>query len=67
MEYIDKSGIRVVVNGNKVQYGEGKIRERVIGANFVNGIVLGGYLSSFNGSFSDELIGIETGIGDIVN
>ena len=43
------------------------MRKRKIGANFTNGIKLGGYLSSFNGSFTDELIGIETGISDIVD
>lgn len=67
MEYFEKSGIKIIVNGNKVQYGEDKIREKIIGANFVRGIILGGYLSSFNGSFSNELIGIESGLGDNIN
>jgi len=67
MEYIRNNGTRVIVDGDKVQYGEGKMRRQIIGANFTNGIVHGGYLSSFNGSFNEELIGIEMGIGDIVN
>lgn len=67
MEYIDKYGTRVIVDGDKVQYGEGRMRQRIIGANFAHGIISGGYLSSFNGSFNEELIGIESGVGDIVN
>lgn len=67
MEYIRKNGTKVIVVGDKVQYGEGKIRKNIIGANFTHGTIHGGYLSSFNGSFNDESIGIESGIGDIVN
>lgn len=67
MEYITKNGEKVVVNGNKVQYGEGKMRTKVIGANYAHGIIYGGYLSSFNGLFDDELICIESGVGDVVN
>ena len=67
MEYIRNNGTRVIVDGDNVQYGEGKMRKNIIGANFTNGIIHGGYLSSFNGSFDKELIGIETGLGDIVN
>ena len=67
MEYIRNNGTRIVVDGDKVQYGDGTMRRQKIGANFTNGIVHGGYLSSFNGSFNEELIGIETGLGDIVN
>ena len=67
MEYIDENGTKIIVAGNKVQYGEGKMRENVIGANYTHGIRHGGYLSSFNGTFHNELIGIESGIGDIIN
>lgn len=67
MEYIRKNGTKVIVEGDKVQYGERVMRKNVIGANFTHGIIHGGYLSTFNGSFSDETIGIQTGLGDIVN
>lgn len=67
MEYVSKNGTKVIVDGDKVQYGEGIMRKKIIGANFINGIVQGGYLSSFNGSFDKELIGIESGLGDVVN
>lgn len=67
MEYIRKNGTKVIVEGDKVQYGEGIMRKNTIGANFTNGIILGGYLSSFNGSFNEELIGIESGLENIVN
>lgn len=67
MEYIRKNGTKVIVEGDNVQYGESKMRKNIIGANFTHGMIHGGYLSSFNGSFSDESIGIETGLGDIVN
>ena len=67
MEYRTKDGTRVIVEGDKVQYGNGTMRKKIIGANFTNGVIRGGYLSSFGGSFSDELIGIESGIGDVVN
>ncbi len=67
MEYIRNDGTKAIVDGNKVQYGNGAIRKQVIGANFTNGVIHGGYLSSFGGSFDDELIGLETGLGDIVN
>ena len=67
MEYIRENGTRVIVEGDIVQYGDRKPRKMIIGANFMNGVTAGGYLSSFNGSFSDEKIGIENGIGDIVN
>ena len=53
MEYIRNNGTRVIVDGDNVQYGEGKMRKNIIGANFTNGIVHGGYLSSFNGSFDN--------------
>jgi hypothetical protein len=67
MEYVGKQGTKVIVEGNKVQFDGGVKRKFKIGANFVNGIILGGYLSSFNDSFNEELIGIEFGIGDIID
>ena len=67
MEYIIKNRTKVIVEGDKIQYGESKMKKKIIGANFTHGVIHGGYLSSFNGSFSDESIGIESGIGDIVN
>ncbi len=67
MEYIRNNGTKATVDGDKVQYGDGIKRKNIIGSNFTNGIIRGGYLSSFNGSFKEELIAIETGIGDIVN
>jgi hypothetical protein len=67
MEYIRNNGTKVIVEGNKVQYGKGAIRIQIIGANYTNGVIHGGYLSSFNGSFSKELIGIETGLDDSVD
>lgn len=39
MEYIRNNGTRVIVDGDNVQYGEGKMRKNIIGANFTNGIV----------------------------
>ena len=66
MEYIRKDGTKVIVDGDNVKCGDGKMRQNIIGANFTNGVILGGYLSSFNGSFNEEAIGIESGIGDIV-
>lgn len=67
MEYVRKNGTKVIVEGDNVQYGEGKFRKSKIGANFVNGIIIGGQLSSFNESFSEEIINIQSGLGDIVN
>lgn len=67
MEYINKSGTRVIVEGDKIQYEGFEMRKKIIGANFINGTIYGGYLSSFNGSFNEELIGIESGFADIVN
>ena len=66
MEYVHKDGTKVIVNGDEVQYGENAAQKNLIGANFTHGIFHGGHLSSFNGWFSDELINIETGLGDIV-
>ncbi len=70
MEYIGDFGIKVIVDGDKAQFenenGFGPIRKQVIGANFTNGVITGGYLSSFSGSFDDELIGIQSGLGNIV-
>lgn len=67
MEYIKKNGTKVIVEGDKIQYDEGKMKKNIIGPNFIHGVIQGGYLSSFNGSFNDELIGIESGLSDIVN
>lgn len=67
MEYVRNNGTKVIVEGDKVQYGNGAMRKQIIGANFTHGVIHGGYLSSFNGSFDGESIGIETGLGDIVN
>lgn len=67
MEYIINNGTKVIVDGDKVQYGDGVMRRNKIGANFTHGFIRGGYLSSFNGFFDNESIGIEMGIGDIVN
>lgn len=67
MEYIRNDGTIAIVEGDKVQYGNGIMRKNKIGSNFTNGIIRGGYLSSFNGSFEEELIAIETGLGDVVD
>lgn len=67
MEYVGKNGKKVIVEGNQVQYGDGTVRKSIIGANFIHGMICGGYLSSFNGTFNEELIGIGNGIGDIFN
>ena len=67
MEYIRKDGKKVIVDGDKVKYEELNMQKNIIGANFIHGIISGGYLSSFNGSFTDELIGIQSGLVDIVN
>lgn len=67
MEYVRENGVKVIVDGDKVQFGNGVMRKSVIGANFVNGVLLGGYLSSFDGVFSDESINIQTGIGEHVD
>ncbi len=67
MEYIRNNGTKVIVEGDNVKYGEGVMRKNIIGANFTNGIVRGGYLSSFSGYFKEELIAIETGLGNNAN
>lgn len=67
MEYIRKDGSKAIVNGDVAQYGNGPMKKNVIGANFINGRIAGGYLSSFDGSFTDELIAIQIGLGDIIN
>lgn len=67
MEYIRNNGTKVIVDGANVQYGNGVMQKNKIGSNFTNGIIRGGYLSSFNGSFEEELIVIETGLCDVVN
>ena len=65
MEYIDELGKKVIIEGDQADFGFG-IRRRIIGANYVFGVQFGGYLSSFDRSFTDERIGIESGLGDIV-
>lgn len=67
MEYTMKTGRKVIVEGDKVKYGDFRMQRRVIGANFTHGTTHGGYLSSFNGTFTDEEIGVQSGLGDIVN
>ena len=67
MEYIKENGTKVIIEGDKMQIADGPVRTKIIGTNYANGLVLGGYLSSFNKSFTNELIGIESGIGDIIN
>ena len=62
MEYIRSNGTKVIVEGDKVQYGEGRMRRQIIGANFTNGIVHGGYLSSFNGYFNEYGLNYVCGI-----
>ena len=66
MEYLSSTGSKVTVIDDTIQYGDGKVRKQIIGPNFANGIVMGGYLSALNKPFTDERIGIETGMGDIV-
>lgn len=61
MEYIKSDGSKVIIDGD-IQYINGLKQKRIIGANYANGAILGGYLSSFNGSFSNEDIGVETGV-----
>ena len=65
MEYI-VDGIKIIVEGDK-QITNDRVFKRKIGANFVNGTYLGGYLSSFNESFENEVIGIQSGILDHIN
>ena len=45
MEYLGSNGTRVIVDGDNVQYGDGKMRKKIIGANYINGCYLSGYLS----------------------
>lgn len=66
MEYVQKDGTKVIVEGDKIQIGSGPVRENTIGANFIHGARYSGNLSSFNGSFSNEIIGIQSGFFDIV-
>lgn len=67
MEYIRKNGRKVIVERDMLQLSTGGWRKCIIGTNFTHGVIHGGYLSSFNDAFTEELIGIENGIGDIVN
>ena len=58
----------IVINGNLQSTDNGvTFRKKVIGANYVNGVRFGGYLSSFDGSFSNEEIGVGNGIEEIYN
>lgn len=66
MEYKSSDGTKIIVEGDIMQYGELKPRKCIIGPNYTHGLCHAGYLSSFSGDFDDELIGIETGLADIV-
>ena len=48
MEYVSSSGTIITVKDDTIQYGDGKVRKQVIGPNHSNGVIFGGYLSSFN-------------------
>ncbi len=67
MEYMMTNGTKVIVEGDNAKYGEARMRRYIIGANYFNGSMSGGYLSSFNDSFNEELINIESGLGEVVN
>lgn len=64
MKYITQDGREII--GDTVKYKDGHSKKMIIGVNYFNGIKIGGYLSSFDREFTNELIGIEFGIGDIV-
>ena len=66
MEYI-VNGEKIIVEGDTVIREDDKPRKRKIGPNYTHGVYHGGFLSSFNQSFTDEVIGIESGLGDIVS
>ena len=66
MEYTRSNGTKVIVEGDMVEYEGMKPRKQAIGVNYAHGVSFGGYLSSFKDSFNEELIGIESGMGDIV-
>lgn len=66
MEYTDKSGSKVIVVGDTIIRDGQRVKKQPIGFNYINGIHLGGYLSSFGGIFTDEKISIESGIGDCI-
>ncbi len=60
MKYIDQDGEPVIIEGDII-IKEGDIpRKRFIGANYTKGVFHGGFLSSFNGTFDQELISIES-------
>ena len=67
MEYLTNNRTKVIVDGDMVKYGELDPKRFKIGVNYNNGFSYGGYLSSFSGTFSDELIGIETGLEEIID
>ena len=66
MEYKRSNGTKAIVEGDMVEYEGMRPRKQAIGVNYANGVSFGGYLSSFKDSFTEELIGIESGMGDIV-
>ena len=66
MEYVLADGRKVIVDKDIVTWPESRPRKQVIGANYTHGITHGGYLSSYSIPFTDELLQIQTGIGDIV-
>jgi len=65
MEYIIE-GKKYIIDGDTFISDNIKAK-KIIGANYNNGVRYGGYLSSFNKSFSDELISIQTGIDGHIN
>jgi hypothetical protein len=67
MEFIDKFGDKIIVNGDTIQLDNGMVLKCKIGANHINGMKVSRLLSSFNDSFSDEIINIQSGLGDNIN
>lgn len=63
---MEKTYNDIIVKGDLQSTDNGKtFRRQTIGANYVNGARISGYLSSFDGSFTDEFIGVGYGIADI--
>ena len=67
MEYLRDNKDRVIVEGNTIQYNGGAKKEQIIGSNYAGGFRFGGYLSSFDRLFTDEKIGIQSWLADVVN
>lgn len=67
MDYFRSDGSIVIVEGDKAKYPENIMRQYKIGANFTHGTSRGGYLSSFDRVFNEEIIGIQGGFGDVVD